>query len=336
VLSVGLIGLAIANQCKGRLSARLLGLACVGLLALALAGLTWEPMVRVGSARLLVPALWFAVLPAVYAAAALFRLLTRCLHGTWRAAGVVTAALLTAGALTYPQLALLAERCHGAAPLEIGLGPERLELIDTLKSLTSADGRLLWEDEPGSEHDSHWTALLPVLTGRPFVGGLDPDAQLESAHAGLTGEDLCGRPVATWSDAELDDFCRRYNLGWVVCWSPTVVERFRAWSEAEATACLTIAGQSGCLFTVHRPLSFVLKGQARWLTADRQRITLGDVVPDGDEVVLSLHYQTGMVVTPQRVRLEPQPDTEVPYPLPFVRLKLAGPMTRVTLAWPNP
>ena len=30
------------------------------------------------------------------------------------------------------------------------------------------------------------------------------------------------RPLAEWSDADLEEFCRRYNVGYVVCWTPAV------------------------------------------------------------------------------------------------------------------
>jgi hypothetical protein len=86
-------------------------------------------------------------------------------------------------------------------------------------------------------------------------------------------------------------------------------------------------------FTIRRTPSFALKGgRARWLQAGSQYIALGDVVPNADgEVVLSLHYQAGMEVSPSRVKLERELD---PYdPIPFVRLQMPGPVVRVTLTW---
>ena len=127
-------------------------------------------------------------------------------------------------------------------------------------------------------------------------------------------------------------FCERYNIGWVVCWSPGSIARFRAWKTAEPVAAVHDAG-AGCLFTLQRRRSFALEeSKAAWLRADCQRIALGDVVPNQNgEVVLSLHYQAGLQVSPSRVILERKVDPSDP--IPFVRLRVPGPVARVTLTW---
>jgi hypothetical protein len=68
--------------------------------------------------------------------------------------------------------------------------------------------------------------------------------------------------------------------------------------------------------------------------ADSERIVLGDVIPEGDEVVLSLHYQSGLTALPGRVKIEPIPDPDDPIPL--IRLRVPGPLARVTLMWQDP
>jgi hypothetical protein len=81
----------------------------------------------------------------------------------------------------------------------------------------------------------------------------------------------------------------------------------------------------------------VLAGSARWISADARCVLLGDVTPvrTGDEeeghVLLSLHYQAGMRVTPSRARIEPAP--WVKGPIPFVRLRLSEPIGRVMITW---
>ena len=67
------------------------------------------------------------------------------------------------------------------------------------------------------------------------------------------------------------------------------------------------------------------------MRADPERVVLANVVPEDGEVVLSLHYQKGMQVMPARVLLEPELDPRDP--IPFVRLKVPGPVARVTLTW---
>src|SRR5262249_2920745 len=161
-----------------------------------------------------------------------------------------------------------------------GLGAERQAVVDRIVAATAADARILYEDSVQPPPGGRWTALLPLLTGRAYLGGLDPEAGAEFGQITLSAGSLAGRPFGPWTDGELDDFSRRYNLGWVVCWSPDTVARLRKWSLAEPVTQLIEADRSGWLFALRRPRSFILRGQARWLLADSQRIVLGDVIPD--------------------------------------------------------
>jgi hypothetical protein len=174
---------------------------------------------------------------------------------------------------------------------------------------------------------------LPELTGRPFVGGLDPDAGVEHTFAGLTGATLAGRPLADCTDADLERFCRRYNVGWVVAWSPAVRQRLRDWPLARPVAELHDGGP-GWLFELDRPRTLVLKGKARVVQADWQRIALADAEPEDGQLVLSLHHHPGWRVLPSDVRVERDPDVDDP--VPFLRLRLPGPLLRLTLIWEGP
>jgi hypothetical protein len=329
ILALSVLGVIVLNQSKQRPAARLLGFGAAGFLALAVGGVLSQPLGRLGAAEMLVPALWFAAMPAAYL---LVRLgsASACWLGRWRG-GVACAAFV--GLLAYvgwPMIEPWQARCRRAVPFEIGLGSERLELVETLRQHTSPEARILWEDYTTSKTSPRWSVLLPMLTERAFVGGLDPTNSIEYAYAGLVDQALAGRPIGEWSDADLEDFCRRYNVGWVVCWSPAALARLQAWPGADPTA--TLLDQSpGQLFTVKKTRSFVLKGHARWLGADRHRIALADVVPEDGHVILSLHYLAGLQASPSRVQIEREPD---PYdPIPFIRLRVPGPVARVTLTW---
>jgi hypothetical protein len=337
LLGSALLGLGILNQCKNRPAARVLGLAAAGMLALAVAGISSEPLGRLGTAKLLVPALWFAAIPAVVALVQSARLSSRLLfhHILWEPGKRWLQ--LGLGVALLCGLTVAHSHCP-AAPLIVGLEPQRQALVDGLRAHTTPDARILLEGYPGQNPVCCWTALLPMLTDRPYLGGLDPRADFDYAFAGWEADDLAGRPLAEWSATELEQFCQRYNIGWVVCWSGAAVKRFRSWPAfAEPTMTLPAdpgAGgpdEPGCLFTLRRSHSFILKGQARWLRADSERIVLGDVVPEDGQVVLSLHYQSGLRPSPTRVRLEREP--ELRDPIPFVRLRIPGPVTRVTLTW---
>ena len=187
---------------------------------------------------------------------------------------------------------------------------------------------------------------MPVLTGRAFVGGLDPDADIEHTAGGLIDQTLIGRPLDDWTDAELGEYCDHYNIGWVVCWTESTVkrfERYRRWEDetnpptAPPTAPVDLRDDdaAGQLFTLRRKPTFALHGAAEWQSADANRIVLTDVKPEygpaHGRVVLSLHYQAGLRVSPSRIKIEPVTDTHDA--IPFVRLLLDDEAPVVTITW---
>ncbi len=340
VLTAGLLlcavfGLVLWNRGRYRPVARVLGLGTGSLLALGLLGCSWEPLVRLGSAPLLLP----GILMAVPAAAHGLGVLVRLLHARLG----LTGAVLTAGSvvglawlLAPAELAAGAVRLVRTPALQIGLRPEQEQLVQTLIRQTTQQARILWEDRRTARTESQWTVLLPLLTQRSFVGGLDSQVNIEHATGGLIDQALAGRPVRGWSDSQLAEYCDKYNVGWIVAWSPPVVERLRSWSGAELLETLPRQGEPGQLFRVRRTHTYALVGSAQVVHADAQRIILADVLPykaDGrtGRVVLSLHYQTGMRVSPGRIQLEQ--DRTSPDEIPFVRLLLDDPASRVTITW---
>jgi hypothetical protein len=332
LFATGSIGIVLWNVQHERAAARLFGLGMAGFLILSLVGVTSEPLGRVGASRLLVPALLFAVSPAVYAVLRMVSGLISLCGAPWRSALLGSAGVLAVVVFAHEPLAVLADRCAGSTPFAIGLSADRQGVVAAVGSNTSPEGRILWEDRPGQAASGRWTALLPVLTERAYLGGLDANAGIEHEYVRFADQMLAGRWLRDWSDVELEDFCRRYNVGWVVCWSEAALSRFRALKCAAATATLYDEG-AGCLFTIQRPLSYVLKGEARWLHADSRRVALGEVTPEDGKVVLSLHYQAGLRAAPGTVQIERELD---PYdPIPLVRLRLSGPVTRVVLTWEN-
>jgi hypothetical protein len=333
VLALGAVGAVLLNQTRQRPAARLFGLAFAGFFLVAVASLLWESLGGLGATRLLAPALLFAALPAGHAATEALAFARR--WAGW--GGAVALPAVPAGLVWLAAPDAAAEwlhRLHTPQAFQIGLGDERRALVETLEAKTTPDARILWEDRPGTRLSSRWTALLPLLTDRAYVGGLDPDGAIAHTAIGLVDQTLAGKSLKDWTPDELNEYCERYNIGWVVCWSPAARAKFAAWPKAEATAALSDGGD-GCLFTIHRPASFALRGSAKWLAADSQRIVLEDVRPDNGQVLLSLHYQDGMRVTPSRVQLERAEDKDDH--IYFVRLLIADPfVTRVTITWEKP
>jgi hypothetical protein len=324
------VGLVSWRRRRQKPTARIIGLGLFGMLTLALLGLCWKPLIRLATAGLLVPALFFAIPAAALGLPAL------C-SGLRKQLGLVPVLLLglglpaTAGYLWRGQLATWGHSLVCVQPFHIGLDEEQANLVAGLSEETTNQARILWEDRQNVRAAPHWTALLPLLTDRSFLGGLDPQSNIEHSAGGLLDQALAGRPLRDWNDAQLAEYCDRYNVGWIMAWSEAAVTRFRAWPAAESVRTFPLAGGGGQLFRIRRQHSYALVGSVQWLHADAQRIVLGDVTPDKGRVVLSLHYQSGMRVTPGRIHLEKDPNS--PDAIPLVRLLLDDPAARVTITW---
>ena len=331
LLVAAAVGAFLLNGEGRRATARLFGLAVLVLIGLAVGGVLVESLGRLGLPGLLVPGLLLAVPLAAHAFEEMWRRAVHWTGGTWRTVPLPAATVAALLLLTQPGAEPVARRSVRAAPFPLGLGPQREKLVRLLKEFTTDEARILWEDRLRGDV-ARWTPLLPVLTGRHFVGGLDPDAGTEYTADGLAGRSSAGRPLHEWTDDDLEKYCRRYNIGWVVCWSAAAVDRFTRWPVARRLLALEDQGP-GVLFVLDRPRSFILKGKARWLRAEVSRIVLGDVRPEGGEVVLSLHYLEGLSVAPSRVKIVPYKQEDSTDPIRLICLVVDSPVARVTLTW---
>jgi len=332
LLVAGALGVWILNETKQRAAARLLGLGAVAFLALTVGGLLWRPLSRLGCEQLVLPALWFATLPAMHALGMVIQLVERLAGNPARGAVVGCWLVVVAMVGGRHYISPWAERCIRTSPLQIGLSEDDQVVIEALRTQTSSEARILWEDQVEPRDVLRSSPLLPLLTGRAFVGGLDPEACIEHSYPSLVDQALAGRSIRLWTSGELEEFCRRYNIGWAICRSSAAIERFRGW-EGTIRSVPLADGRQGRLFTL-KPRSYFLKGKGRLLSADSRRITLADVVPEDGKVVLSLHYQAGIQASPSRVLVERETD---PYdPIPLIRLCLSGSVARITLTWEEP
>jgi len=220
-------------------------------------------------------------------------------------------------------------------PFALGLSREQEELVEVLQRQTTADARILWDDTTDQRGRWNWSALLPVLTNRAYIGGLDPDAGVDSAFLTMRDGRLNGRRLSEWTDVQLSKYVRWYNVGWVVCRSTAAAERWARFPMAKPVA-KTSDGATVTMFELDRPRSFVLSGSAKWESSSRNRITLTDVVPDvNGAVILSLHLPpTAVRSYPSYVEVSSSTDEEDPWG--HICLRPHGPVPRVTLVWENP
>ena len=186
----------------------------------------------------------------------------------------------------------------------IGFTDEQKQLIAALEEHTAPEARILWdaaEPRPGGS----WSALLPMYLNRSFIGGLDVDTEIDHGYCAMCNQQLNGRPLAKWTDAELAAYCRWYNVGWVVCRGNQTAERWSRYPQSKAVARLTEGGQPVVLFAITRDHSFILSGSAKWEVVDARRIVLTDVQPDARGYLdLSLHEFEGLRVYPSYVQLD--------------------------------
>lgn len=219
-------------------------------------------------------------------------------------------------------------------PLPLGLTRDQQALVDGLLKLTTPDARILIEEADPTRPGWNWTALLPVLTGRAYLGGLDPEASIDHAFCGLKAGHLNGRPFTDWTPDQRAAFCKRYNVGWVLCRTAAATDWWGRDPLAREVGRFRDGGEL-VLFALDRPRSFVLTGTGAVERADRRGIVLTDVAPDAaGEVVVSFHHSPGLRAVPTAAQVGADKD---PFdPVPLVKLRLPGPVSRVTLTWDGP
>jgi len=321
--AIGLVGLLTMLR-RHAVAATLTGLGILIYVAAGGAGRLWPIFGEVGAQKAMSVAVWCCAVPCAYG-------LMSVAGGTGsssrvRPLGLVWLAIGLAG-LTY---ALDVPRRWDVEPLEIGLGAERKAIVQTISECSTPDGRILWEDLANEARSSGWTALLPELTQRPFLGGLAPEVSIDYQHTRLADGKLVGRPIGQWTDDELTQFFDRYNVTRVICRTPESTARFRLLRGAAVVA--EFKDEAGVMFALDRRPTYVLKGRATVTQMDWKRVALSDIEPDEDGVVvLSLHHHANWSVSPGYVVIER--DVDVTDPVPMIRLRLPGPVTRLTMTW---
>ena len=292
-----------------------------GLSALVAArfGQTWIAVRSAESVGVILPAL--AVLPAAYA-------LGHVLQSS--RAGIV----LLGGAPALPILAAWLGIGLAVDPLQLGPTAAQQQLIEAIRKTTTPDARLLIEDDGTAEAGWNWPALLGLPGDRYCIGGLDPEANIEHLACGMKNGKLQGRPFGEWTAVERAAYCQRYNIGWVLCRTPESARWWMGDPQAKVVG-RYFAGTDCALVELDRPRTFVLSGRATVAQMDRRCIVLTDVAPDESGWVrLSLHYQRELRIAPLNVT--PAPDSDPGDPIPFLKLQLPGPVSRITISWPHP
>jgi hypothetical protein len=209
--------------------------------------------------------------------------------------------------------------------LPLGFTQEQQDCISVLRQQTNATARILWEDVPSTES---WSPLLPLHTERVFLGGMGTAGMIEPTRLRWANGLLASRPLHEWKAEEVTVFCDRYNVGWIVSHS---LKGTQFWRQQPLARFVTALPDGGSLFALRRRPTFFLQGQGRIVECDAQHLTLEDLQPENGQIILSLHHDERMHTTDQRIRLDRALFAESA--LPFLTLRLPGPVARVTIQW---
>jgi hypothetical protein len=351
------------------------GMAVLALALLAALGSLWSATRVLEPLRFRISLSFLMVVPAATALDGLARAIARACGGGLRGLAGIGLAAGSAVALVIlflPDTARGIPRALGEpSRLSVGIRPVMQRLVDTLRAETDTSARILLEDqlrllEPTVPESTHWTPLLPVLLKndrRMFLGGLYHSAFIAQHEATRFGDFHLGdRRIDEWSPAELNAFLARYNIGWVVTWSPLsrfVFDRLptarpvadlprfatpgypvpaaevqwramvpRIGAEAAYQALGPGAGLYR-LYRIDRPYNFAITGTVARAEGRPDRVDLHDVrpAPDG-QLVVALHWQSGMISDPP-LPLEP---VQVPGDrVPFVGIRLDRPLDHLAI-----
>jgi hypothetical protein len=220
-------------------------------------------------------------------------------------------------------------------PLARGLTPDRAALVSLLRDRTRPSARIFWEPPADATRPGwNWTSLLPTLTDRSFLGGLDAGTTIDAMTCPVRGRVDFATADPAQCVRDLTAIAERLNVGWVVCRA----QDSDKWRALPGTAEWG-RGRDGdddiVLFRLDRNHSYVSKGAGNLERADRRKLVFTDLRPDANGTAsLSFHEVPGLRVHPPTVRLESELD---PFdPTPTIRLRLPGPVTRVTITWQSP
>jgi hypothetical protein len=189
-------------------------------------------------------------------------------------------------------------------------------LLDWLREQTDSEGRILHEETDRLSHQyygSHLAAVIPLRTGRLLAGGPAPHAHVVENSLRFIAGTLRGRPLSTFRDEDLHELLVRYNVRWVLCWSPAAKQRFARLPQSATVGVY----DKFALFRLETPASWFLQGRGR-LELRGRRIALSQLEPEQGAVAIKFHWLETLRTDPPRP-LEPYPVQGEP--APFLRVR---------------
>jgi hypothetical protein len=270
---------------------------------------------------------WLATIPVGKLLAFLMSGMSNLLGGHQRNLIVLTVLGGTLGTLFREDLARHLVKIEQLGPLKMKVPVELGQSIDRLRQQTTSDARILWEE---TRENSAWSPLLMGNIERSFIGGLGRSEQvlIEPLQVRLASGNLLGKPIGLWSNSDLTSLVVDWNVGWIAAYHPESIQRWLKYPETEVVADLPLSGK---LIKIKRVYNFCKQGEARWHLSSRRQLTLTNLVPEGGQVVISLHHHQGMRSLNSKAQIETW--QQAFDGIPMIKIKIPGPMERLTIEW---
>jgi hypothetical protein len=245
---------------------------------------------------------------------------TSYLLARWLAASSAgSRSYLVPSLLVAAAVAFLANLVHtesqGKLKLRTLIRPEINAIARWLQQTAPADARVLFEesgDETGFVYDGMYlSSFIPHWTGHELIGGpinlYNDRHHFAEFHSGR----LLGRDIQAFTDEEIKNYFRLYNVGAVVAFHPTSLKRLRS-----VPGLVTFDQRIGPvhLMTVNQPLSGFLQGQGQ-IRAELNRLEVS--AAGSGEIVLKYHWVDGLVSNPA-ARIVPVKIYDDP--IPFIKV----------------
>jgi hypothetical protein len=199
--------------------------------------------------------------------------------------------LLAVGAGLFACLYFLAfDARPDVQPLQVGFSPVQRSWMAAINAMADQRSRILVEDGPG--YRGMGVSALHLGTNAQWIGGPYRAAYVTYHRVSFISGRLAERPLASYSEDELAQFLRRYNVRWILCWTPeskrvldghpTLVRRLQ---EIDGLAFYELATPAE---------SFYERGSGA-VQADLDSLRLSGVSAEGGSVVLRYHYYDHLV-----------------------------------------
>jgi hypothetical protein len=264
----------------------------------------WQPM------RFKVPFDLFLVIAAAYALAVWLK----ASSAASRFASYNVPFLLLAATVTF-LVNLVHTESQGKLRLRTLIRPEISELLRWVGQNTPEEGRVLFEesgDETGFVYDGMYlSSFIPYWSGRQLIGGpinlYNDRHHFAQFHSGR----LFGRDIKAFTDDEIKQHFRLYNIGAVVAFHPDSVKRL-----VSVPGLVTLDRRVGPvhLMRANQPPDWFVQGQGQ-VIAKLNRLEVS--TSGANEVLLKYHWLDGLVSNP--------PATIIPVkisddPIPFIKV----------------